>query len=91
MIDKEILAQAMESRGVTQSELAVKAGVSRSTISTNIRRDNMGLDVFVNYLNLLGYSVVVCDKENGKLIPVWELEPGNTTPRPNRAIKTAEE
>lgn len=89
MTDQKILMEAIEQSGTTQMELAEKLGVARSTVSTNLRRDNMGLDIFVHYLNVMGYAVCVGKKEGGFFLPEWEVEPGNTTPRKNRAEKIA--
>ena len=72
MTDKEILRKALEEANLTQTELAGMVGVSRASVSTNIRRDNMGLDIFVHYLNLMGYVVFVGEKRENMFFPKWE-------------------
>lgn len=76
MIDTKILAEAMKKSGKKQYELAEHFGVNKSTISTNLRRDNMSLDVFVKYLNAMGYTVMVGTKADETFVPEWEVESG---------------
>lgn len=76
MQDKEILKEALRKTGKKQATIAEELGVNKSTVSTNLRRDNMGVDIFVKYLNVLGYTVMVGEKEGGMFIPEWELESG---------------
>lgn len=64
--DKTILKEAMRSRQMTQAELAEQLNVNQSTVSTNMRRDRMGLDVFVKYLDSMGYDVAIVDRNDKK-------------------------
>lgn len=77
MTDKEILAAALEKTGKKQADIAREFGVSRSTVSTNLRRDNMGVGVFIKYLNHFGYTVMVGEKNGDEFTPIWELEQGD--------------
>lgn len=66
MEDKQILFAAMHTRGITQVQLAEKLGIKQSSLSGNMNRTRMGLDVFVKTLNALGYDVVVTDRSTGE-------------------------
>ena len=57
--NQEILKLALAESGKRQVDLAEELHVNQATISTNMRRDRMGMDVFVRLLNAMGYSVVV--------------------------------
>lgn len=74
MTDKEILAAALGTTKKKQADIARELGVSRSTVSTNLRRDNMGVGVFNKYLNHFGYTIMVGEKNGDKFTPIWELE-----------------
>ena len=73
MQDKEILKAALAGSGKKQIELARTLGVNQATVSTNLRRDKMGVDIFVKYLNIMGYTVMVGEDKNGQFEPKWEV------------------
>jgi len=66
MEDKKILKAAIAERGITQKVLAERLGCAQNSLSMNITRDRMSLDVFVDVLDALGYDVVVADRKTGK-------------------------
>ncbi len=87
MNHKEILTQALERCGINQAQLAEKLNVSKSTISTTMRRDHIGLDVFVKYMNAMGFEVYAGEKIGGMFQAEWDLVPGNDDKRAFRAKK----
>ena len=74
MKDTDILAAAMKESGIKQADLATHFGVNKSTVSTNLRRDRMSIDIFVSYLDAMGFSVVIGKKNKEEFVPMWELE-----------------
>ena len=77
--DVKILKEAMKNRSMKQLDLAEKMGVFQSTISTNLRRDRIGLDVFVKMLNTMDYDVIVADRRTGE--GIWKVS-AKQTPEP---------
>lgn len=74
MDGKTILKEALQETGMKQADLAEHFGLTVSTVSQNMRRDRISLDVFVSYLNAMGYSVMVCkESKQGKLTPEYEV------------------
>ena len=71
-VDNVILKRALHWRGMTQQDLAEKMGVIQPTISGNLNRKRMGLDVFRSILDVLDYDVVVVDRRNGR--PIWIVD-----------------
>ena len=74
MTDKEILAAALEESGMKQADLARTLNVSRPTVSTNMRRENMGVRVFVRLLRVMGFAVYVGKEKGETLKPFWKLK-----------------
>lgn len=74
MTDKEVLKEALDKCGKSQADLARYMGVNRSTISTNLRRDNISVDVFARMLTAMGYTVMVGRAENGTFVPMWQVD-----------------
>ena len=72
MTDRDIMKGAMHERKTFQKDLAEKMGVNQSTISTNMRRDKIGLNVFVKLLEALDYDVAVVDRKTGEV--KWTVE-----------------
>lgn len=70
--EKEILKAAMRERGMTQIMLADKMGIRQNSLSGNLSRDRMSLGTFGKVLNILGYDVVILDRESGEI--AWKLE-----------------
>lgn len=87
MIDKDIMREALIESGINQSKLAEMMKVNRTTISSTIHRDNMGVDVFVKYMNALGYDVVVGKNGEDGFDKKWDVTPGNADMRANRNRK----
>lgn len=71
MDNGELLKAAMKERGMMQVDLADKLGVLQSSISGNINRKRMGLDVFCTMLNAMDYDVAVVDRETGEIM--WKV------------------
>ena len=73
MKDTEILKAAMAEANMKQIDLANQFGVNKATVSTNLRRDRMSVDVFATYLNAIGYTVYVGKMKERAFVPEWEL------------------
>lgn len=69
--NQEALQLALKESGLKQSDLARMMNVNRATISTNMRRDRMGFDVFARILDVMGYEVVVARRTESGLEPRW--------------------
>ena len=74
MTDREILVAALDESGMKQADLARTLNVSRPTVSTNMRRENMGVRVFVRLLRVMGYSVYVGKGNGNAFVPQWKLK-----------------
>lgn len=63
---KEIITKIMKEKGINQTMLAVLIGVpGQSTVSMALKRD-MKVSVYAQYLDALGYEVVVRKKSTGR-------------------------
>lgn len=75
MTEKEIVRQAMEIRGFTQTVIAEKLGFKKpSSISDKLgdRSGNLKVEWMVQMLDVLGYDVIVKDRNtNGQ---TWKIE-----------------
>lgn len=74
MDSKEILKQALEGSGMNQAQLAKKMDVARPTMSTSLRRDNIGLDLFAKILSAMGYTMYVGTGEDEQFQPMWKVD-----------------
>ena len=74
LTDKKVLEEALKQSGKSQADLARDLDVNRSTISTNMRRDNISVDVFARLLTSMGYTVMVGRNENGTFVPMWQVD-----------------
>ena len=72
MEDKKILFAAMHERGAKQTQLAHKLGMQQASLSGNMNRTRIGLEVFTKILNALEYDVVVTDRATGE--NVWKVK-----------------
>lgn len=70
-IDREILKLAQRSRGVTQDVIADKLGVKRNALCQSMNRPRMSLGMFAKILDVLGYDVVVVNRETEEA--KWQL------------------
>ena len=61
-----ILRSAMLVRGEKQVSLSSKMGIQQASLSGNLNRTRMGLDVFVKILDVMDYDVVVIDRTTGE-------------------------
>ena len=71
MEEGKILKDAMKERRIMQVELADKLGVLQSSISGNINRKRMSLEVFSTMLNAMDYDVAVVDRNTGEVM--WKV------------------
>lgn len=75
MTEKEIIRQAMEIRGFTQTVMAEKLGLKKqSSISDKLgdRSGSLKVEWMVQMLDVLGYDVIVQDRNtNGQ---TWKIE-----------------
>ena len=80
MADKEvnkmdgnsIFRNAMYEHGMTQVKLAEKLGITQASMSGHLNRMRISLDAFTKILDVLGYDVVVTDRETGET--KWAVE-----------------
>ena len=72
--DKAILKEAMAARGITQKALGERIGMLQTSLSANLRRDRMSLDMFVKLLGGMGYDVAVVDRKDGSVRWIVENE-----------------
>ena len=72
MEEGAILKASIKERGITQVELADRLGVLQSSVSGNINRRRMSLEVFSTMLNAMDYDVAVVDRETGAVM--WKVE-----------------
>lgn len=72
MEEGEILKTSVKERKITQVELADRLGIRQSSLSGNINRRRMSLEVFSTILNAMGYDVAVVDRETGEV--KWKVE-----------------
>lgn len=63
----DIFRLAMNERNVKQVELADRLGVMQSSISGNLNRRRIGLEVFNTMLDALDYDVAVVDRTTGEI------------------------
>lgn len=70
--DKSILREAMRERNMKQAELADRLGIRQPSLSGNMNRSRIGLDVFVKILQAMDYDVVVVDRKSGE--EKWKVE-----------------
>ena len=68
----DILRASMKERGITQVELADKLGILQSSLSGNINRRRMSLEVFREILDAMEYDVAVVDRRTGEIM--WKVE-----------------
>jgi len=67
----DVLRAAIKARGMMQMDLADRLGVLQSSISGNINRKRMGLEVFGTMLDAMNYDVAVVDRETGEVM--WKV------------------
>jgi len=72
MDNKEILRAAMRERNMTQMKLADHLGMLQSSVSGNLNRPRMGLDVFIKILDAMDYDVVVVDRASREVM--WQVK-----------------
>lgn len=70
--EKQILREAMKRRGVNQTDVAKRIGITQGALSINMRRERMSMDVFRNVLSALRYDIVITDRDSGNT--EWMLE-----------------
>ena len=67
----DIIRNAMIDRGMLQIDLADKLGVLQSSVSGNINRKRMSLDVFSKMLDAMNFDIGVVDRETGEVM--WKV------------------
>ena len=71
---RDAMKEAIKSTGVKQYELAERLGIKQASLSGNINRQRVSVDVMVSIMEALGYTLVVGKKEGNIFTPIWELE-----------------
>ena len=87
MESKDIIRRCMKAKGVTQEELAKLMGYSSQSGVTGIlnRHKSMRVSNLVYMLNILGYEIIVADKETGERIgKVTDKYTKNTVKKPTK-------
>ena len=69
--DRDIIKVARKARGMTQDVIAGRLGIKQNALSQGVNRSRMSLWMFSRVLNVLGYDVVVVDRDTGE--PMWKL------------------
>ena len=67
----DVLRTAMRERNVRQTDLGARLGMQQASVSGNLNRTRMGLDVFIKMLDAMGYDVVVADRKTNEA--VWKV------------------
>lgn len=62
----EIIRAAMKDAGVTQTQLGEMLGVRQGAVGNVLRREEIMLGTFVEYLNVMGYDIIVRPRDGGK-------------------------
>lgn len=70
---RKIMRDALKESGILQTELAEKLHITQASISGNMNRTKIGMDVFVRMLEGMGYNVVVGKKTADGFEPIWEV------------------
>lgn len=70
MNEKEVIRRVMKAKGVTQEELRKMCGYTSQGVISNLlnRSKSMRVDILVRMLDLMGYDVMVFDRESGEKI-----------------------
>lgn len=75
MTEKEAIWTALKTRGYTQKMLAEACGYSRQSSFTSLMSTkSMSVNNFVKMLNVLGYDVIVKDRNGNKRDSLWLIE-----------------
>lgn len=67
----DIIRNALIDRGMLQIELADKLGITQASLSGNVNRKRMSLEVFSKTLDVMGFDVAVVDRETGEVF--WKV------------------
>lgn len=71
MDEGSIIKAAMKERRLIQIDLADKLGIKQSSLSGNINRRRISMEVFSTILNAMDYDVAVVDRETGEVM--WKV------------------
>ncbi|MBR4123765.1 MAG: DNA (cytosine-5-)-methyltransferase [Clostridia bacterium] len=70
----EIIKEALNTCGWSQDELAKRLGYKRqSSIGSRLSRDSMRLYTFIDFLDEMGYEIVVKSKSPNKNSNEWKV------------------
>lgn len=64
--EREILRRAVKERNTKQGTIAGELGMQQNALSAKMTRERMSLDTFKKVLDVMGYDVVVVDRESGE-------------------------
>lgn len=68
MVFKDVVKKLAKAQGMTQQELALKAGFqSQGGFASTLIRDNMGVDNVLRILDALGYTLAIVKKDDVNL------------------------
>lgn len=68
MVFREVVKKLAKAQGLTQQELAEKAGFqSQGGFASTLKRDNLGVDNILRILDALGYTLAIVKKDDVNL------------------------
>lgn len=67
----DIIREALKERYMLQVDLADKMGIRQASLSGNINRKRISLDVFWTVMNAMEYDVAVIDRTTGEVM--WKV------------------
>lgn len=70
----KVMKEALKESGLKQTDIAETLHINQASVSSNINRKKVGIDVFITMIETMGYTVCVGKKENSVFTPIWELE-----------------
>lgn len=71
----ELIKRAMKTRGYTQQMMADELGYARANgVGMAISGRNMRIDILVRMLDVLGFDVIVKDRNGSNRENAWKLE-----------------
>lgn len=75
MTEKEIVRAAIKARGMTQQAVAEACGYSRQSNLTRLfASESMKVDSFLMLMDVLGFDVIVKDRDENSAANTWRLE-----------------
>lgn len=75
MNEKEIMRAAIKARGMTQQAVAEACGYKKqSNLTRLLASESMKVDSFLMVMDVLGFDVIVKDRDENSAVNTWKLE-----------------